>query len=270
MKRVHVEVEFAIVPEWLLTAAISAQAVRLYAVLARFANYRTKKAHPSHKQLAETGRCSVATVRRAIEELEALGALETRGRKNELGQTSNEYVLRVSRPLLAGEQGGLFTDEQGPLLAGEQRNESHSEREEEPTPLSATQTSPHDPDFEQWWTEYPSQRHQGKGAARVAYAKARRREAVDVLLAGARRLAADPNLPVDDPTKIPLPATWLNQERWDDGPLPARRGPPRYESAATRGLRKIAAGREARNGDGSGESGRAGLPAGTGVPRPAD
>jgi hypothetical protein len=38
-----------------------------------------------------------------------------------------------------------------------------------------------------------------------------------------RRYAADPNLP--DKQFIPLPATWLNGDRWDDDPCPPRRDP---------------------------------------------
>jgi len=268
VSRVRIEEKFAVVPEWLLSADISAQAVRIYAVMARYAD-RTGKAFPSHRAISERVRCSIRTVQRGLDELVTLGAVEVRERKDAAGQRSNEYFIRVSRPLAIGDQGGLFTHDQGPLDTDGRQNESHSEREE-PTPLSATQTSPHDPFEDDFWPKWPDQRRQGKGAARVAFRKAVAKVGVEAVLAGVDRLRDDPNLPVEEPTLIPLPATWLNQERWDDGPLPARRGPPRFESAATQGLRKIAARREARNGDGPGESGRAGLPAGPGLSRPAD
>jgi hypothetical protein len=44
------------------------------------------------------------------------------------------------------------------------------------------------------------------------------------VLAAAERFAADPNR---DPDYTPHPATWLNQDRWDDDPLPARNGQTR-------------------------------------------
>ena len=113
MKRVRVEVEFAIVPIWLLTADVSAQAVRIYGVLARL-GYKGQVPHPSHKDLGETARCSTATVRRALAELAALGAIEVKPRIDGRGRDSNAYIVKVNRPLLIGEQAGLFTDEQAP------------------------------------------------------------------------------------------------------------------------------------------------------------
>jgi helix-turn-helix protein len=114
MRRVKVEVEFAIVPIWLITADISAQAVRIYAVLARLAYRSSRTPTPSYKELAETVRCSLATARRAVGELATLGAIEVEKRVDGRGQDSNGYVVKVSRPLLIGEQAGLFTDEQAP------------------------------------------------------------------------------------------------------------------------------------------------------------
>jgi hypothetical protein len=74
--------------------------------------------------------------------------------------------------------------------------------------------------FEQFWKIYPSRL--GKGEARVSFAKAVTKVGLDSVMNGARRLAEDPNLPPRQ--YIPRPATWLNQERWDDDPYPARGG----------------------------------------------
>lgn len=78
-----------------------------------------------------------------------------------------------------------------------------------------------DDDFDRWWAAYPEKR--GKGAARKAWPKALVRVQGDAerLIAAARRLDADPNR---DPRYTPYPSTWLNQERWDDPPLPSRSG----------------------------------------------
>jgi len=73
--------------------------------------------------------------------------------------------------------------------------------------------------FAAFWDTYP--RREGKGAARAAFTKAVAKAGPHRVLAGAARLRDDPNLPTDR-TKIPHPATWLNQERWDDDPLPPR------------------------------------------------
>lgn len=45
---------------------------------------------------------------------------------------------------------------------------------------------------------------------------------IEEVWAGLARLAADPNRP--DKHHVPRPVTWLNQERWNDDPYPARGG----------------------------------------------
>jgi len=76
--------------------------------------------------------------------------------------------------------------------------------------------------FIDFWAVYP--KRADKGHARTAYATAARTVGVDAILAGAQRLAADPNLP--EAKFIPNASTWLRGERWDDGPLPSRNGRP--------------------------------------------
>lgn len=71
--------------------------------------------------------------------------------------------------------------------------------------------------FDEFWSVYP--RKAAKDAAARAWQKAVRREAAEVILAGARRYADDPNR---DPAFTAHAATWLNQGRWADEPLPGR------------------------------------------------
>lgn len=97
-----------------------------------------------------------------------------------------------------------------------------------PTPYSSSITpTPHgkrptadSTGFDDFWAAYP--KRADKGHARTAWAKAVRKADVTAIIEGARRFGEDPNLP--EPKFIPLAATWLNGERWDDGPLPDRRG----------------------------------------------
>lgn len=72
--------------------------------------------------------------------------------------------------------------------------------------------------FEQFWKAYP--RKAVKKTARQSWARAIKREKPEVIAAAAERMANDPNLPTDE-TKIPHPATWLNQDRWNEPPYPA-------------------------------------------------
>lgn len=68
-------------------------------------------------------------------------------------------------------------------------------------------------DFAAWYAAYP--RKESKGAARRAYARARLRVTAEVLAAGLARYRFNP-----ERTYQPLPATWLNGERWADEPGP--------------------------------------------------
>lgn len=80
-----------------------------------------------------------------------------------------------------------------------------------------------DPTFDGFWAAYP--KRADKGHARTAWAKAVRKADATEIVEAALRFANDPNLP--EPKYIPLAATWLNGERWEDGPLPDRRDTPR-------------------------------------------
>jgi DNA-binding transcriptional MocR family regulator len=93
---------FAIVPEWIVLADISSNAIRLYALLNRFANSQGR-AWPSRKTLADLMRTSTATVDRAKDELVAIGALEIEHRLNAAGDpSSNLYILTTSSPMTRG------------------------------------------------------------------------------------------------------------------------------------------------------------------------
>lgn len=96
---VAVDVTFALVPEWLLDAPVSAQAIRLYAVLGTYADTQGRS-FPSRKTLAKRMQVkSRDTVDRALKELTDLGAVTVTSRMDEAGdQTSNEYVIRRAGP----------------------------------------------------------------------------------------------------------------------------------------------------------------------------
>lgn len=64
------------------------------------------------------------------------------------------------------------------------------------------------PGFAEWWAEYP--RKDAKGDARKAYAKALKRASPAALLTGLRLYPFQ-----RDPKFIPMPATWINQGRWE-------------------------------------------------------
>jgi hypothetical protein len=71
--------------------------------------------------------------------------------------------------------------------------------------------------FNEFWKEYP--RKSDKRAATKAFKSALNRATFEDILAGTIRYANDPNLP--EQRFIKHPATWLNADAWENGPLPA-------------------------------------------------
>jgi len=73
--------------------------------------------------------------------------------------------------------------------------------------------------FEEFWNHYPKK--VDKGAALRAFRKAAKTEDLALVIEGSKRYAEDPNLP--EKQYIKNPATWLNAEAWNNGPLPKRK-----------------------------------------------
>ena len=71
--------------------------------------------------------------------------------------------------------------------------------------------------FDAFWDVYP--RKVAKQDAQKSYERALNSATPEEILLGAQKFAADPNR---IPTFTPHPATWLNQGRWSDEPLPPR------------------------------------------------
>jgi 5-methylcytosine-specific restriction endonuclease McrA len=97
------------------------------------------------------------------------------------------------------------------FLESESESESESEKKEPPKPPASGGLACDD-GFEAFWQRYP--RRDSKGHARKAWASAVRKAPADEILAGLERYQ------FSETTKYqPLPATWLNGERWlsDDG-----------------------------------------------------
>ena len=103
------------------------------------------------------------------------------------------------------------TGEQGNRGTGEQGIKNSSRAASSPRPSGDS------PEFIEFWATYP--RRSDKGHARTAWAKAVRKADPETITAGAARFRDDPNR---EEKYTPLAATWLNGERWEDGPLPAR------------------------------------------------
>lgn len=205
---IDTDIRFSIVPEWVTDAEVSDRAVRVYTILARYADNDTLQAFPSRDLIAQRARCHVKSVDRAVEELVAIGAVVKGHRKAGNGFTSNVYTLRrIPRG----------RDTTVPRVG------THVSLGRD-TGVALTRTTELEPEnykqmFDDFWESYPKRLQ--KGEARKAFYKAVQRVGdAQVIMDGLTRMTNDPNLPPKQ--FIPYPATWLNRDGWDDEPFPER------------------------------------------------
>lgn len=91
---------FAIVPDWIIRASISDRAVRVFAILARYADRDTLSAYPKRGTLAAACGCSLDSIDRALRELVALDSVTIEHRLDDAGdRTSSLYHLRFAPPM---------------------------------------------------------------------------------------------------------------------------------------------------------------------------
>jgi len=95
---VTADIKFSIVPEWLIDSGCSDKALRLYVVLARYADNDDLTAYPGRGTLARRMGCHRASVDRAVEELVALGAVTKQRRVSEGKYQSSLYTIRRIAP----------------------------------------------------------------------------------------------------------------------------------------------------------------------------
>lgn len=185
-------------------------------VLLGIANHQGEQgAWPSIETLAKYANASERSVMRDIQDLEALGELIVERNAAPIrGQyRPNLYWVTVDSSGVTDSTSGVTDSTSGVtnrVVRGDTvvtlNNINHKETLKE---LNVQ--------FDDFWKVYP--RRQGKGDARSSFIKARAHTEFETIMAGAHRYANDPNR-VDAFTA--MPATWLNQERWEDEPLPER------------------------------------------------
>lgn len=212
---------FAAIPNWMIRdAGVSRRAIVVYGALAS----RSGRGgiYPSQTQIAEDARCDERTVRRALKELEDLGVVERVRRASKMGyRQSDGYVLHPNGRHVE-EDDALRTDLSDRDDAYRTLVSAPTGQNAQVTPLIEEEPLKKNPEsaFEEFWVTYP--RKVARAAARAKFMSLAKATDVEKILDGARRFAADPNLP--EKQFIPHPTTWLNQGRWEDEPLPARPG----------------------------------------------
>ena len=198
------ELRFSMIPEWILDSGISDKAIRLYCVLARYADNETHQAFPSRETLAKRMGCHAKSVDRAASELLKIGAVTKKQRHN----SSLVYTLMMSRGVDKGVQ-GVAT----PVSRGVD-TDVHLTRTTEQEPVERKLLNK---GFDQFWAIYPKK--DDKPLAKRSFEKALKRATLDVIVAGAERYRDDPNR---EQLFTKNPSTWLNADAWENGPLPSR------------------------------------------------
>ena len=205
---------FSIIPEWVTDADISANAVRLYVVMARYADKDDKTAFPSRQTLANRLRISKSTVDRLIKELEAIQALSVVRRKvkTEDGKSLNKtnlYTVRQVAPSTGlPTKGGNVTEatwnvsESRGSLNYEAQN--YTQVELEPKNYKTSEC------FELFWIEYDKK--VGKKKAQDQWNKNVKDEVTAELViraAKSQRISTEAKYRKD-------PERWLRDHRWLD------------------------------------------------------
>jgi hypothetical protein len=217
MDEISVDLKFSIVPHWVIDSGISARAVRLYAVLAKFADAETAQAYPGRTRLSKELHCSLKSVDRAVAELEGIGAIRKQHRVNEGVYQSSLYtvvrsnpVSRVTRPRVKADP----TPRQGRRdpVSGVTHRTITTELE----PVNIEPLNNIDTLFQEFWDVYPKKAD--KRLARRAFEKALKRSTADVIVAGAIQYRDDPHR---QPAFTKNASTWLNADAWENDPIPA-------------------------------------------------
>lgn len=155
-------------------------------------------------------------------------AAEEREKRSDLQRTRSE----------AGKKGAKARWQNGKTMASAKASAITNEWQTDgpdPDPLITTNVVITKPSrFEEFYALYP--RKAGKQDALKAYTKAAKTIPEQTIIDGVRRMASDPNLPVDKKF-IKHPATWINGGCWDDEPFPPRNDSS--ESQAMKNARSI-------------------------------
>jgi hypothetical protein len=207
---------FAIVPERLVyDTSVSDGALRLYAVLDRYANNQ-QMAWPTRKTLSEHMACSRDTVDRRTRELVDAGWLKVSPRFDEAGdqKSNNYYIMRGGSPIHAATPPPMDAATGSRIDAAHNQSQLEPELNEPETrselTLARELAALRDDSFEEFWSNYPKRNgvKVGKANARKQWAKLKESERSMALAALPEYTAAKNGYPEDA-------ERYLRNKRWD-------------------------------------------------------
>ena len=186
-------------------------------VLMCLANYANKggEAYPGQQALADDSGLSKRTVVTALSALEEAGFISREHRQRKDGsRTSDIYQLHISKVQ------DLHDDAETKVQISPIQSAKFAPQYK-PNGLSEPVSEPSDTcRFEEFWSVFPKRDGANpKKTARLKFERAIKRGMdPQAIIDGARRLAASHREKGTEGTQfVPMAATWLNQERWDDG-----------------------------------------------------
>lgn len=202
----HASVEFTTVPNWVVRdPAYSPNTFRLLAYLLSHAQgYEL-----TYAQIERQTTLGRYAINEASKFLVAEGWLELRQEKGSDGRwLAKTWIIKDPHST---------ADDSTPEPFRSGMTNGHIEKQllEKNTNNRKT-LSQSDEQFKEFWKEYP--RKTDKRAGEKAFRSALARATFEDILAGVIRYANDPNLP--EMKYIKHPATWLNADAWENGPLP--------------------------------------------------
>jgi hypothetical protein len=195
--------QFAQIPNaWLRDSRLSLKAIGLLAqIMTHVPGWNM-----SINSLSNRNNAGRDQIRTAISELEEFGYL-TREQSREDGRFA-ETIWRTSDPT-------DIPSSENPAT-GNPTTKNTITKEEQTKNNERTYS---DSEFESFWSYYPKK--VDKGAAVRAFRKAIKKADAKEIIQGAIFYASDVNLP--EKQFVKNPATWLNAEAWNNGPLPKRK-----------------------------------------------
>lgn len=167
-------------------------------------------------------------VRKCLDNLQEVGYLEREQSHDPGGKFSgNVYVLQDEPPTVVPNcRNGENRQLDLPLLVNlTQQKKDLNKGQKEKAPIPPEGADGQEQLFDRFWKAYP--RHEGKEPARRAWRRLKPNiQLCHIMSAALERQKTYENWQRDGGRYIPMPATWLNQRRWEDEqPRPAQAAP---------------------------------------------
>lgn len=163
--------------------------------------------------LATANACGRDQIRSAVLELEKVGYLVRSQGRGEAGKFDSVlWITSDPTDITTGLSDKPLSGNPTADNPTTKKNKEQEEQDKEQSPQTSFEE-----EFLEFWKIYP--RKVEKIEARKSFVRAYRKHGGEVL-EGARRMAADPNLPPKQ--YVPYPASWLNAGGWTNEPYPER------------------------------------------------